>query len=277
MRRLSKEAFLRSGWHTLVMAKRAHDAGMALLIDLHYSDTWADPGKQAKPATWEKLGFPALKKAVYDHTFEVLSALKQQNTTPLMVQIGNETTNGMLWPDGQAKDHFDQFADLLKSGIAAARAVDPSIKIVLHHAGGRNNPAVRRWLDNLISRGVQFDVVGLSCNDTGSPAKWKENFDDLANRYPQYGLIAAEYSYHKQELNDAVFNAPDQRGIGTFIWEPTRHHEAIFDPQNGGPDSTAAQPTTLTSPGHRPRTGRFDTNDLIDLYPKMAKAYGNGR
>jgi arabinogalactan endo-1,4-beta-galactosidase len=262
----SKEAFCDLP-HTLAMAKRAHDAGMALLIDLHYSDTWAAPRQQRKPADWEHLDFPALQRAVYEFTFKVLTALKEQGTSPQMVQIGNEITIGMLWPDGRAPDHFDQLAALLKSGIAAARAADPSIKTVLHHDKGRSNQAVRTWLDNLLSRGVTFDIVGLSCNDTGSPANWKENFDDLATRYPKFGLIAAEYSYHKRELNDAVFNAPDQRGVGTFIWEPTRHHEAFFTPSGDQGLSVVG------APGHHPRTGRFDTNDLIDLYDSMARDY----
>lgn len=265
----SKEPFCDLA-HTLAMARRAHDAGMTLLIDLHYSDNWADPGKQSKPAAWENLDFLALRKAVYDYTFDVLTALKKQGTPPQMVQIGNEVSNGMLWPDGRTKDHFDQFADLLKSGIAAARAADPSVQIVLHSDKGRNNAAVRQWLDKLIARGVRFDIIGLSCNDTGSPDRWKQNFDDLAVRYPQYGLIAAEYSYHKRELNDAVFNAPDRRGVGTFIWEPTRHHEAIFNPHD-------SHPTTAQTPGHRPRAGRFDTNDLIDLYSQMAKDFNDER
>jgi len=130
---------------------------------------------------------------------------------------------------------------------------------------------VHWWLDNLLSRGVRFDVIGLSCNDTGSPENWKANFEDLARRYPQFGLMAAEYSYNKRPLNDIVHNLPDQRGIGTFIWEPTRHHEAFF---------RQAPPTTrpaaaIGAPGHHPRAGRFDTNDLIDLYSQMSKDYGN--
>jgi arabinogalactan endo-1,4-beta-galactosidase len=255
--------------HTLAMAERAHDAGMALLIDLHYSDTWADPGKQAKPAAWEHLDFPALRQAVHDFTFKVLTALKRQGTLPQMVQIGNEITNGMLWPDGRATEHFDQFAGLLKSGITAAREVDPSIQIALHHDKGRNNKVVRWWLDNLLARGVQFDVIGLSCNDSGSPDNWKANFQDLANRYPQFGLIAAEYSYNKRPLNDIVHNLPDGRGIGTFIWEPTRHHEAFFDQK----PLAEGQPTSVGAPGHHPRAARFDTNDLIDLYDQMATDY----
>ena len=108
--------------HTLAMAKRAHDAGMGLLIDFHYSDTWADPGKQFKPAAWEKLSFrrPS-SKAVHDHTrWFCWAARKIQGTTPQMVQIGNEITNGMLWPDGDLK-HFDQLAELIKSGVAGAK------------------------------------------------------------------------------------------------------------------------------------------------------------
>lgn len=271
--------------HTLAMAKRVHDAGMGLLIDLHYSDTWADPGKQRTPLAWENLSFPELRKAVYDYTYHVLTALKQQGTSPQMVQIGNETTNGMLWPSGRLPAHWDQFADLLKSGISAARAVDPAIKIVLHSDKGANNKAVRSWVDNLLKRGVRFDILGLSCNGNVSPERWKENFDDLARRYAQFGLIAAEYSYHKRALNDAVFNAPDHRGMGTFIWEPTRHHEAIFDHDGrnaGGADAIphprppkSKRTTTKPAGGHHPRTGRFDTNDLINLYDQMSRDYGN--
>ncbi len=121
----SKEAFCDAA-HTLAMAKRVRAAGMGLFVDFHYSDTWADPGKQFKPAAWKNLDIPALKKALYDHTRSVLSALKEQGTTPDMVQIGNEVANGFLWPDGWATDHFDNFAELVKSGIAAARDVRSS-------------------------------------------------------------------------------------------------------------------------------------------------------
>ena len=247
----SKEAFCDAA-HTLAMAKRARAAGMGLLIDFHYSDTWADPGKQMKPAAWENLDFAALKQAVYDHTHSTLTLLKNNGITPEMVQIGNETSPGMLWPDGRNKDHFDNYADLLKSGVAAARDVDPSIKIVLHHDKGTNNKVVRWWLDNIISRGVDFDIIGLSCNSDGPAEQWKANFDDLAVRYPQYGLLAAEYSYKKRELNDIIYNVPDHRGMGSFIWEPTRHHEAIFDldHRNAG-FGTERRPSTRPS---RPAT-----------------------
>ncbi len=286
----SKEAFCDLA-HTLVMAKRARDAGMGIYIDFHYSDTWAAPSSQFKPLAWKNLSFPELRKKVYDQTYQFLSALKKQRTTPGLVAIGNEISHGMLFPDGDMRDHLPECAELLKSGIAAARAVDPSIQIILHNHNGHNGEAVRKWVDALISQGVRWDIIGLSCNDPDDPSYWKTTFDDLATHYPQFGLLAAEYSYHKRALNDIVFGVPNRRGVGTFIWEPTRHHEAIFDKNGHNAGGGAAVPDleayrhkkkkpVTTEPresGHHPQTGRLDTNDLIDLYPQMAKDYGNDR
>jgi arabinogalactan endo-1,4-beta-galactosidase len=270
--RTSKEPYCDLA-HTLAVAKRVHDAGMQLLIDLHYSDTWAAPNKQAKPVAWESLSFPSLKNAVYDHTHEVLSALKAQGTTPLMVQIGNEVSNGMLFPDGDMRLHPDNFAELLKSGIAAARDVDPKILVCVHSDKGRADAAARKWVQYLVDHHVPCDVIGLSCNDTGSPDNWNETFDDLATRFPQFGLIAAEYGYHKRQLNEIVFHAPERRGLGAFSWEPTRHHEALFNENGKNAGSTTDKRAASQPSGHRPRSGKFQTNELIDLYPKMAKEF----
>src|SRR2546429_2284508 len=106
--------------HTKAMAKRIKAAGMGFLLDFHYSDNWADPGKQTKPLAWEKFTVPQLADAVHEHTRSVLTALKEQDTPPQMVQIGNEITNGLLWPEGNI-DHFDDFATIVKAGIAATR------------------------------------------------------------------------------------------------------------------------------------------------------------
>jgi len=105
--------------HTLQMAKRIKAAGMGFLLDFHYSDTWADPGKQFKPAAWADLHGSELEKAVYDHTRQVVSELKKQGTLPDMVQVGNEISNGMLWPDGQVwkSGRWDIFCGLIKAGI----------------------------------------------------------------------------------------------------------------------------------------------------------------
>ena len=88
------------------------------------------------------------------------------------------------------------------------------------------------WMDQLLARGVQFDIIGMSCYRQDHEGDWQTTFNDLAKRYPNHQLLVAEYSARKRYVNDLMFNAPDQKGIGTFIWEPTRHKEAFFD-QNG--------------------------------------------
>jgi arabinogalactan endo-1,4-beta-galactosidase len=259
---------------------------MGILLDFHYSDNWADPGKQTKPLAWENFTVPQLADAVHEHTKNVLTALKEQGTPPQMVQIGNEITNGLLWPEGNTQ-HFDDFATIIKAGIAAAREVDPSIKIILHHDKGRDNSKMRWWMDNLLARDVKFDIIGMSCYAQAHEGDWKNNFDDLAKRYPQFDLLVCEYSSRKRYVNDLMWNTPDKKGLGTFIWEPTRHKEAIFDQDGhntGGGDPyyfVATQPSA-TRPTTRPTTmrwridrgGRYDTNAYIDVYPQMAKDYG---
>ena len=108
---------------TVVMAVRAQKMGMRIMIDFHYSDTWADPAKQAKPAAWANHSFADLQNDVYKHTFDVLSALKSAGVTPEWVQIGNEIPGGMLWPDGSSKN-FNQLTQLLNKGYEATKAVN---------------------------------------------------------------------------------------------------------------------------------------------------------
>jgi beta-galactosidase/arabinogalactan endo-1,4-beta-galactosidase len=147
---------------------------MGFLLDFHYSDNWADPGKQAKPEAWDNMTVPQLADALAEHTRTVLKALKDQGTPPQMVQVGNEITNGFLWPEGNTKN-FDDFSTIVKAGIAAVREVDPSIRIILHHDKGRDITKVRWWMDNLLERGVKFDIIGLSCYQQSKEGDWKEN------------------------------------------------------------------------------------------------------
>ena len=116
----------------LEMAKRLKKNKIKLLVDFHYADSWADPGKQPKPAAWENLDFEGLKKALYDHTYDVCNSLKEQGTPPDMVQIGNEITNGMLWPDGKNDESFDNLAALLKEGYRAVKDCSPDTLVMLH-------------------------------------------------------------------------------------------------------------------------------------------------
>jgi beta-galactosidase len=214
---------------TKQMAKRIKTADMNFLLDFHYSDYWADPGKQYKPAAWKDLNFSELKKALRDYTKNVLVQLKAQGTLPQMVQIGNEINHGIVWPEGNI-NHIDSLAELLKEGIAAVKEVDPSIVIMLHIAlGGQNDESVF-FLDNMLSRGVQFDVIGESYYPKwhGSIVDLRSNLNDLVKRYRQ-NVIVVEYSQLKKEVNQIVNELPDNKGKGTCIWEPLSTWETIFD------------------------------------------------
>ena len=215
--------------HTLEMAKRIKKSGLKLLLDFHYSDTWADPGKQFKHVAWKGLSFPDLAKALQDYTRKVLLALKQQNTLPDMVQIGNEINHGIVWPDGRV-NNLDNLSQLLKAGISAVKEVAPSTIIMLHVAlGGQHDESV--WfIDNMLARGVQFDVIGESYYP-----KWHGTLDDLKNnltslaRKYQQDIIVVEYSQLKQEVNKIAFDLPGGKGKGTCIWEPLSTWEKIFE------------------------------------------------
>lgn len=234
--------------HTKAMAKRVKAAGLKLLLDFHYSDYWADPGKQYKPAAWRGLDFAALKKSMYDFTRQVIQELKDQGTTPDMVQIGNEINHGIIWPDGKV-NNLDQLAQLLNAGTAAVKAVDPNIIMMLHVAlGGQNHESVF-FIDNMLARGVPFDVIGQSYYPKwhGTLEDLEHNLHDLERRYNR-DIIVVEYSQLKREVNKIAFELPNGRGKGTCIWEPLNTWEQVFD-----------------------RDGK--SNDLLLMYDELAKMY----
>jgi arabinogalactan endo-1,4-beta-galactosidase len=234
---------------TKKMAQRIKAANMKFLLDFHYSDNWADPGKQYKPEAWKDLSFPDLKKAVHDYTKNVMAALSQRGTLPDMVQIGNEINNGMLWPDGNFS-HPDSLAELIKAGIAGVKEIAPATKIMLHIALGGQNAESKLWLDKMISRGVEFDVIGESYYPQwhGTLSDLKNNLTDLSSRYKQ-DVVVAEYTQHKQRVNDISFNLPKGDMKGTFIWEPLNTWEEIFDANGEAIDY------------------------LLKIYPMLAKKY----
>ena len=215
--------------YTLEMARRIRDAGMKMLLDFHYSDYWADPQQQNKPHTWADLNFESLKDSLKSYTIKVLLALKQQGTLPAMIQIGNEINHGILWPDGHIS-HPDQLADLLKAGVEGVKAVDAGLPVMMHLAlGGQNEEAVF-WLDNMIARGVKFDVIGLSYYPRwhGTLNDLKSNLTNLIRRYNKPEIVA-EYSDYMQEVHDIVFSLPGRMGKGACIWEPLDWRSGLFD------------------------------------------------
>jgi beta-galactosidase len=214
---------------TKKMAKRVKAAGMKLLLDFHYSDYWADPGKQYKPAAWRNLSFEDLKKAVYDYTRDVMQQLKNQGTTPDMVQVGNEINHGIIWPEGNVSN-FDGLAQLINAGTKAVKDIDPSVVMMLHVAlGGQNDESVF-FIDNMIARGVHFDVIGESYYPKwhGTLEDLESNLEDLSRRYDR-DVIVVEYSHRKEEVNKIAFEVPGGRGKGTCIWEPFSTWEKFFD------------------------------------------------
>ncbi|HEX9167091.1 MAG TPA: glycosyl hydrolase 53 family protein [Gemmatimonadales bacterium] len=214
---------------TLSMARRVKAAGMQLLLDFHYSDYWADPQQQHKPLAWAQLDYPALRDTVRGYTRSVLEALRRQGTLPDMVQIGNEVNHGLLWPEGHI-GNLDQLAGLLQAGVEGTVAVDPAIPVMMHIALGGQNDEARFWLDNMIARGVQFDLIGLSYYPRwhGTLEDLSANLHDLVARYHK-PVNVVEYSDFKRPVHEIVFGLPGDMGKGAAIWEPLGWRSGLFD------------------------------------------------
>jgi arabinogalactan endo-1,4-beta-galactosidase len=215
------------------LAKRIKSAGGILLLDLHYSDTWADPGKQFKPAKWKDLDFPSLKQKVHDYTVEVLKDLKENDASPEMVQVGNEIASGMLWPDGKVLNaspeteaqQWQRFSELFSAGAKAVReasTADHPIRIVLHiHGGGK--PGLAKWFFGKFNQDASdFDIVGLSFYPAWGDSidALKGNVDDVINTLGKDVLIA-ETSYPWREL-------PDIKNQPAMKWPQTREGQKQF-------------------------------------------------
>lgn len=185
------------------LAKRVVARGMQLLLDIHYSDFWVDPGKQTKPKAWKDYTDEQLVQAVYDWTARVLTHLRDNGVTPELIQVGNEITNGMLWPNGALWDGetpvpggYDRLAAFLKAGVQACREQAPDAKIVLHLERSGDNETYRTWFDNIAGRGVDFDVIGMSYYPYwhGPLDGLENNIRDMQSRYGREVMIV-ETSY----------------------------------------------------------------------------------
>lgn len=220
---------------TVLIAVRAKQLGMRIMIDFHYSDSWADPGKQTKPAAWASHTFPQLLNDVYNHTFDVLYALKTAGVTPEWVQIGNEIPGGMLWPEGRTSN-WSQLAQLLNKGYDATKAIDSSIKVIVHIDQGNDNSRSRFFYDNAQSNNVKYDVIGLSYYPYWLNSDYKvtigalqNNLNDMASRYVKevmvvevggdFTLVQNTYDMLAAVIS-AVKNVPNGKGIGVNYWEP---------------------------------------------------------
>lgn len=179
---------------TMELARRVLDKGFGFLLDLHYSDFWADPGKQRVPKAWRGMSVEQLETAVYDFTRETLLVLREHQVFPTMIQVGNELSNGLLWPYGRVPE-YDNIARFINAGIRAVRSVDKELPIMIHLDNGGNNALYREWFDEFIKRGEDFQVIGLSYYPFwhGTLQQLEDNMRDISARYGKE-LIVAEVS-----------------------------------------------------------------------------------
>ncbi len=219
-------------------AIRAKNAGMKIMIDFHYSNTWADPGHQEKPATWSTTEISVLQDSVYNHTLTVLSTLKSNSVIPNWVQVGNETNDGMLWPEGKASTNMANFALLINSGYNAVKAVDTSIKVIVHISNGYDNGLFRWMFDGLKTNGAKWDIIGMSLYP--DPGNWNTlnsqcltNMNDMVSRYnkpvmiSEVGMSWVDSVACNSFIKDLVTKTKSiagNKGLGVFYWEPEAYN-----------------------------------------------------
>lgn len=230
------------GWcnkeDVLAKAKRAKAAGMRIMIDFHYSDSWADPGKQPKPADWAGQNIAALKASVSTHTTDVLTELKNNSIIPEWVQIGNETNNGMLWEEGKASVNMKNFAELVLSGYNAVKDVSPTSRVIVHISNGYDNALFRWMFDGLKNNGAKWDVIGMSLYPSAADWQTKNNqclanMNDMITRYGsevmicEVGMPMSEANAAKAFLADLITknkSLAQNKGLGVFYWEPQAYN-----------------------------------------------------
>ena len=243
--------------HVVAFAKKVRAAGMGLLVDIHYSDVWADPGKQIIPERWRGVNNAnAMADSVYAYTKDLMLALKNAGATPDMVQIGNETTPGILihkpnnntdcWGNGVDKAATSVNGDMgtaagkanaakyFNAGIKAVKEVSPTTKTVLHIERIRKEETVKWWMGVIFDDyKIPADVMGFSAYTAygdGTPDKWKNLFNTITTKYSKLEFIVAEYNggdsdnhYNfdksRQKTRESVREM--NRWIGSFFWEPT--------------------------------------------------------
>ena len=244
--------------YTRRMAARVKASGARLLLDLHYSDTWADPGRQTTPKAWAGLDIDSLELRVESYTAEVVTRLRQDGSLPDIVQVGNEIDSGMLWPLGRVGGSDDtptqwsRLTRLLQAGIRGVRdALEPgdSVRIMLHYSQGGSVSGTRWFFDHVTAAGVPFDLIGLSYYPWwhGTPADLRANLEDAAKRYGK-DIVVVETSYpwrtggwetmvtdpsvmrwpttpagqaqYLKDLLAVVDQVPDGHGLGVVWWYP---------------------------------------------------------
>lgn len=244
--------------YTIELAKRIKKSGAKLLLDFHYSDTWADPGKQFKPEAWRNLEFEELVEKVYRYTYDSIRTMKDESVLPDIVQPGNEVTNGMLWPDGKLygvgdpEQQWGKFTRLLKAAIQGIKdgAGEDKIKILIHIDRGGDWAGTKFFFENLEKHNVSYDIIGLSYYPWwhGSMDALRETLNNAATYFGKDILVVETAYPHRSidfsqvehanpeymewpmspegqrsflaELVLSVLKTPNDRGLGVLWWYP---------------------------------------------------------
>jgi len=244
----------RSGYNNrdkvLEYARTVKAKGLRLMVDFHYSDTWADPATQTKPAAWRSHGISQLQSDVYAYTADVCNSLKAQGTTPDSVQIGNEINTGMLWNDGRVtNNNFYNLGLLLKAGYNATKACNSGTQVIVHTALAQSMSSARWFYDSIRNQGVQWDITALSyyCTWHGTLSNLHNVIADMRTRYGRSVIIAETAAPFTTANADSTSNhgaggcsgypatwqgqatnfahvqntARNAGAVGVFYWEPT--------------------------------------------------------
>ena len=283
--------------YTTKLAKRIKDAGGTFMLDFHYSDWWADPQKQNKPAAWTNLDFDALIKQTQTYTAHVIKTLKDAGATPDFVQIGNEITGGMLWPDGQVKvplstvkvfggdvkvikppepyddaKQWDHLIRLVKAGVSGVRSAttpEDHVRIVIHIDCGGDWPVTKWYFDHLARAGVDYDIIGQSYypNWHGTLGNVRENLHNTIERYHKDVMIV-ETAYPSRDVHLSPAAAKN------MVWPMTPEGQRQFladliktvkeAPEGRGIGVNYWHPEATFIPGATNRWSGPDANSLFD-------------
>ena len=223
------------GWSNvndvLAKARRANALGLRLMIDFHFSDTWADPGQQAIPAVWADYLLSEAKQAVAAHVTEMLSLLKQFDITPEWVQIGNESRTGMMWPLGKIADNAN-YAELTNAGYDAVKAIFPDSKVIVHIDSGDNLGLYTYVFDYLKAHGGKYDMIGMSLYPSAD--NWQQivnscvsNISSLYQTYQKPVMVCEiGMDYDLAAICRQAITSLMEKGQATshlegiFYWEP---------------------------------------------------------
>ena len=238
-----------NGWcdidDMVTKAQLADAEGMNIMICTHFSDHWADPGQQTKPAAWANFSVSQLETAVANHITDILNALAAVNITPQWVQIGNETNDGMLWDNGKASiGGFSNYAKFINAGSNAVKTFDASIKTILHLSNGHEQGMYNWNIGGLINNGLNsnnIDIIGMSLYPQEN--NWKDlvdqTYDNMINIKNTYNkdTILVEIGFSNSRLDITyqyivymIERVRQAQGLGVFYWEPIAHQPFTFYP-----------------------------------------------